>query len=1287
MSQDVMICLMNSTTVFDDVNVEMQSSESCVKCLNLDAELLNKQNKYNDLSKPQLQAKDTTICKLKEHIKTMRENDKEEKFKHEMDEIETINIELEHSVAKLLSKNERLHKEIEHLKKIYKYQFDSIKKTRALSKEHDYSLVAQLNSKSMENEDLKRQIQDKVQADILREIVKQAKAKQLIDNALDLAFETPKPEIKVYSRRPKQIKSVGSSKKAKIVESKIANNSEPNNLWGSNATDVPSSSSFVNDRLSRLFSGIWTPDLGNIIISRVYYVEGLRYNLFSIGQFCDADLEVAFRKNTCHIQNLERVDLLSGSKDTNLYTISLDDMLKTSLICLLSKASKTKSWLWHRRLSHLNFGKSKKSSHQPKAEDTNKERLYLLHMDLCGPMRMESINRKKYILVIVDDYSRFTWVRFLRSKDEAPDAIIRTKELQTSNDRTIMDRCNVKTDEFGGVLKNKARLVAQGFRQEEGIDFEESFTPVARIEAIRIFVANAANKNMTIFQMDIKTAFLNGELKEEVYVSQSEGFVDQDNPSHVYKLKKALYGLKQAPRAWYDMLSSFLISQHFSKGVVDPILFTRKVRNDLLLVQIYIDDIIFAFTNTAMCNEFANLVTTKFKMSMMGQMSFFLGLQISQNTPMIEKNKLDEDLQGTPVDATLYHGMIRALRYLASSRPDLIYAVCLCAWYQAKPTKNHLNAVKRIFRYLKGTINIGLWYSKDTGMSLTTYADADHAGCQDTRRGTLGSAQFLDYGFQFNMIPLYCDNKSAIALCCNNVQHSRAKHIDKRCHFIKEQVENGIVELYFLQTEYQLADIFIKPLPREIQLLDRKAWYAKHVSGNAKTSDRGARRVMVNTIQKIKDTNAYRFKLDKKKFRVDTEVFREILQICPKLLNLDFAKPSSEEELVTFIQELGYSGKCSSLGRQHDLIDLENHELNSCGYGALILDDMINQDIKDSKAYNTYYDFATGKATPKKARKYKKVASPSKKLSLVLEEEPTEKPKRAKKPAKKSTNVPTSGVTIRDTPSMFVPKKKTPAKVDRGKGMDLLYDVELLEAAQLKKTLKKSKMETHKLHASGSGDGVGPQPKVLDKQEDKITGTDEGTGTKPGVLDVLKYLSESENESWGDSDDDDNDDFSDEVTKDDDEDDVESDANDDKEAKYEELYKDVNVRLIEHDEHEKEDDEMTDVGRDDTQQTKYEQVKDDEHVTLTTVHDTQKTEGPMQSSSVSFDFVNQFLNLDKVLPTNTEVVSMMNVKVCHEEPSTQTPPLLNIPVSVILETSTIAGSTIPLTIPPITPLQ
>ncbi|GJR05528.1 retrovirus-related pol polyprotein from transposon TNT 1-94 [Tanacetum coccineum] len=385
----------------------------------------------------------------------------------------------------------------------------------------------------------------------------------------------------------------------------------------------------------------------------------------------------------------------------------------------------------------------------------------------------------------------------------------------------------VKTEEFGGVLKNKARLVAQGFRQEEGIDFEESFAPVARIDAIRIFIENAANKNMMIFLMDVKTAFLNGKLKEEVYVSQPEGFVDQDNPSHVYKLKKALYGLKQAPRAWYDMLSSFLISQHFSKGAVDPTLFTRKARNDLLMVQIYVDDIIFVSTNTSMCNEFANLMTTKFKMSMIGQMSFFLGLQISQSprgiflnqskyaseinkkyglltsdfvdTPMVEKNKLDEALQGTPVDATLYRCIIGSLMYLTSIIPGLIYVVCLCAWYQAKPIEKHLHASSK--------------KQKSTAISITEAEYIALSGC--CAQILWIQSQLKDYGFQFNKIPLYCDNKSAIALCYNNVQHSRAKHIDVRYHFIKEQVENGIVELYFVQTKYQLVDIFTKPLPQK----------------------------------------------------------------------------------------------------------------------------------------------------------------------------------------------------------------------------------------------------------------------------------------------------------------------------------------------------------------------------------------------------------------------------------------------------------------------------------------
>ncbi|GKC88227.1 retrovirus-related pol polyprotein from transposon TNT 1-94 [Tanacetum coccineum] len=239
--------------------------------------------------------------------------------------------------------------------------------------------------------------------------------------------------------------------------------------------------------------------IGNITISRVYYVEGLGHNLFSVGQFCDSDLEVAFRKHTCFVRNLEGDDLLSGSQETNLYTLSIGDMMASSPLCLLSKASKTKSWLWHRRLSHLNFGainhlarhglvrglpklkfekdhlcsacamgKSKKQSHKPKSEDTNQEKLYLLHMDLCGPMRVASVNGKKYILVIVDDYSRFTWVKFLASKDEAPDFIIKfLKMIQVRLNATVR---NIRTD-------NGTEFVNQTLRdyyEQVGISHETS---------------------------------------------------------------------------------------------------------------------------------------------------------------------------------------------------------------------------------------------------------------------------------------------------------------------------------------------------------------------------------------------------------------------------------------------------------------------------------------------------------------------------------------------------------------------------------------------------------------------------------------------------------------------------------------------------------------------------------------------------------------------------------------------------------------------------------------------
>nr|GEW27088.1 retrovirus-related Pol polyprotein from transposon TNT 1-94 [Tanacetum cinerariifolium] len=452
-------------------------------------------------------------------------------------------------------------------------------------------------------------------------------------------------------------------------------------------------------------------------------------------------------------------------------------------------------------------------------------------MDLCGPMRVKSFNKKKYILVIVDDYSRFTWVKCLRSKDKAPDFIIKFLKMiqvrlkvvishETSvahssqqnsvvegrnqavatacytQKRSIIRLCHGKTpyvllhgklptlsflhvfgalcyptndsenlgklqpkadmapefialiadeiapepvestgspfstivdqdapspsktqttsetqppvipnnveednhdievvhmgndpffdkvmvitlkwiykvnlDELGGILKNKVHLVARGYRQEEGINFEESFAPVARLEAIRIFLAYAAHKNMVVYQMDAKTVFFNGNLREEVYVSQPDGFVDPDNPNHVYKLKKALYGLKQAPRAWYDMLSSFMISQDFSKGLVDPTLFICRNNNDLLLVQIYVDDIIFA-ASTPELPKGIFINQSKYALDSLKKYGFEPFDLV--DTPMVDKSKLDEDKEGKAVDPSHYRGMIGTLLYLTASRPTRI---------------------------------------------------------------------------------------------------------------------------------------------------------------------------------------------------------------------------------------------------------------------------------------------------------------------------------------------------------------------------------------------------------------------------------------------------------------------------------------------------------------------------------------------------------------------------------------------------------------------------------------
>ncbi|GJY04078.1 putative ribonuclease H-like domain-containing protein [Tanacetum coccineum] len=328
-----------------------------------------------------------------------------------------------------------------------------------------------------------------------------------------------------------------------------------------------------------------------------------------------------------------------------------------------------------------------------------------------------------------------------------------------------------KRDERGVVVRNKARLVAQGYTQEEGIDYDEVFAPVARIEAIRLFLAFASFMGFIVYQMDIKSAFLYGTIDEEVYVSQPPGFVDPDHPKKVYKVVKALYGLHQAPRAWYATLSTFLEKHGYKRGTIDKTLFIKRDKKDIMLVQVYVDDIIFGSTKKSWCDEFEALMKSIFQKSSMGELTFFLGLQVKQKkagifisqdkyvaeilkkfdlvnvktaiTPMETKVALTKDEEVVAVDVHLYESMIGSLMYLTASRPDIMYAVCVCSHFQVTPKTSHLNVVKRIFKYLKGKPHLGLWYPRESPFNLEAFSYSDYGGSNLDRKSTTGGCQFL----------------------------------------------------------------------------------------------------------------------------------------------------------------------------------------------------------------------------------------------------------------------------------------------------------------------------------------------------------------------------------------------------------------------------------------------------------------------------------------------------------------------------------------------------------------
>ncbi|WVZ84823.1 hypothetical protein U9M48_031810 [Paspalum notatum var. saurae] len=303
-----------------------------------------------------------------------------------------------------------------------------------------------------------------------------------------------------------------------------------------------------------------------------------------------------------------------------------------------------------------------------------------------------------------------------------------------------------KQDDEGNIVRNKVRVVAKGYSQVEGIDFGETFAPVARLEAIRFLLAYATHHDMKLYQMDVKSAFLNGYINELVYVEQPPGFEDPSNPDHVYRLSKAPYGLKQASRAWYARLRDFLIEKGFTIGRVDTTLFTKKTDNDLFVFQVYVDDIIFGSTNEEYCKEFGNMMAKEF------EMDFHLSRKYTRDllkrfkmddcksieTPMETNVKLEADESGIKVDQTLCRSMIGSLLYLCASRPDIMFSVCLCARFQADPKESHLTTMKRILRYLKHTPSIGLWYPNGASFELLGYSDSDFARCRVERKSTSG---------------------------------------------------------------------------------------------------------------------------------------------------------------------------------------------------------------------------------------------------------------------------------------------------------------------------------------------------------------------------------------------------------------------------------------------------------------------------------------------------------------------------------------------------------------------
>ncbi|KAJ4713761.1 Retrovirus-related Pol polyprotein from transposon TNT 1-94 [Melia azedarach] len=405
----------------------------------------------------------------------------------------------------------------------------------------------------------------------------------------------------------------------------------------------------------------------------------------------------------------------------------------------------------------------------------------------------------------------------------------------------------------GSIHKHKARLVVKGYAQQQGIDYGDTFAPVARLDTIKLLIALAAQNRWKIFHLDIKSAFLNGYLKEEIFIEQPEGFKVNGEEDKVYKLNKALYGLKQAPRAWYSRIDEFLCASGFRRSCNDATLYIKTSASaDTLIISMYVDDLLIIGSRIDDVNDFKQQLYQKFEMTDLE--CNIVNLQAHQLIVNQKLTKFDGD---TKADAFRYRSLVGSLLYLSATRPDIMFATSLLSRFMQNPSQVHFGAGRRVLRYLKGTHDFGIWFKPEAELNLFGYVDSDWAGCIDDGKSTsgyafsVGSGMFswcskkqdvvaqstaeaefiaaaaganqciwlrkmlIDLGFgQINASPIFCDSKSAIAIAKNPVQHGKTKHMKVKFHFLREAERDQEVCLIHCKSEEQVADILTKALPK-----------------------------------------------------------------------------------------------------------------------------------------------------------------------------------------------------------------------------------------------------------------------------------------------------------------------------------------------------------------------------------------------------------------------------------------------------------------------------------------